>query len=196
MPYQSVTEFVKKQDGFWGGFAYELDPPSDVSRIRPCWCPYCNQGDEPLRVHGYRMRYGKDGEGKVFVARVVRFQCPSCRRTITVLPPQLHAHRIFTGEAVRGILERMIRAGHTVHDKVFSRSEQRFLLKAWEKVEAVSYTVKAAVAKRLALLASRPGFCILEHPKYRPARAGMGSGSNRADKGHHPFCLDVWSVVP
>ena len=69
---------------FLGSLQQYAEPISDPGRYRPDNCPQC-KAPQPLVGHGFYSRTLVDGtfEG---VSRVRRYLCPSCQRTVCLLP--------------------------------------------------------------------------------------------------------------
>jgi len=72
--------------------------------LRPSECPLCGR-KYPLRKHGTYSRYVYGLFCDSIEIKVVRFYCPGCRRTVSILPSFCLPHKRFSAAAVSCCLQ-------------------------------------------------------------------------------------------
>ena len=103
----------------------------DPDAYKPKRCPGC--GKAGLHHHGHYERNAPRGEGLVLVLGVLlilRFFCPSCRRTCSRLPACLSPRRQYWWKSQQAVLERLS-AGASVREVARSTTPSRRTIGRW-----------------------------------------------------------------
>jgi hypothetical protein len=75
--------------------------------------------------HGFETRYIILGDGSTRILLVPRFRCHACRKTIRVLPLQLHSHCNHLSETIIEQLASRITEGCFINASPFEKSLRR-----------------------------------------------------------------------
>jgi hypothetical protein len=141
-----------------------------------------------MHAHGYRSRYLAVPRFPTATIIVVRFHCPLCGRTVTVLPIECLFHKIHTSGTVIASLEHKILNGILRPSSCVPKPLQRYWYQAfcsqmretrtfWDRAQAIAY------------LHSLPPFSVLCAKPYR--RLAFGAIPLCAGTSHHPLFLAV-----
>ena len=130
-----------------------------LHRCRPCRCPYCGEYHRMLG-HGFETRYIILGDGSTRILLVPRFRCHACRKTIRVLPLQLHSHCNHLSETIIEQLASRITEGCFINASPFEKSLRRHWYAGLSK-QVHRFTSVGIVDDALERLWLLPSFSIL-----------------------------------
>lgn len=141
-----------------------------------------------MHVHGYRFRYLAFPGSPTAMISVVRFHCPLCGRTVTVLPIECLFHKIHVSSTVIASIEYKILTGLLKPANFVAKPLQRYWYSTFcqQLQEERTFWDKEQV---LAFLHALPPFSVLCAKPYH--RLAESSISFHADASHHPLFLAV-----
>ncbi|MEA4866543.1 MAG: DUF6431 domain-containing protein [Sphaerochaeta sp.] len=158
-----------------------------VERCRPVRCPGCGEYIR-MHVHGYRTRYIAFPGAATEMIIVVRFHCPLCRRTVTILPVECLFHKIHVSSTVVSSLEHKILNGVLKPSSFVQKPLQRYWHHAF-RTQMMEERTFWDSGQALAYLHSLPPFSVLCAKPYH--RLALGAVSFRSGASHHPLLLAV-----
>ena len=110
--------------------------------------------------HGFERRYIILEDGTTRILLVPRYKCQACRKTIRVLPFELHSHCNHLGGTIIGQLASRITEGCFINASPFAKSLRRHWYAGLSK-QLHRFTLVGAVDDALGRLSLLPRFSIL-----------------------------------
>ena len=157
---------------------------------RPHVCPYCDDVGTMIG-HGYIRRYIILPQLMTIVLLVPVFRCKSCKRTIRVLPKEVHNHCNHISETIIQQVKAKLVTGVYTHKALIALQLQRHWYRSFEKRchEFSSWNLSEGKKDLLEIL---PSCSILYRKWYRTVIAGKRNSYHRDTHRNCPLivCLD------